>query len=90
MRKSKTMRRSRSNRTTRRRNRRSTIKRTGGGFWESIKNAFSSTDTPVETPVTNNETFFPQPNETDVTVSTTNPETVVTGGRKKRHNKVRK
>lgn len=82
MRKSKTIRKSRKNRTTKRCNR-STMRRSGGGFWESIKNAFSSTDTPVDPPVINNETFIPLPNET------TNPEAVVTGGRKKRRNKVR-
>ena len=81
--KSKSMRKSRKNRTTRRRNR-STMKRSGGGLWDSIKNAFSSSDTPVEQPAMNNETFFPQP------IETSNTEAVVTGGRKKRRNKVRK
>lgn len=83
MRKTKSTRKSRKNRTTKRHSRR-TMRRSGGGLWDSIKNAFSSTDAPVEQPVINNDTFFPQPNET------TNPEAVVTGGRKKRRNRVRK
>ena len=61
------------------------MKRSGGGLWDSIKNAFSSSDdTPVEPPVMNNDTFIPQSNETS------NPEAVVTGGRRKRRNQVRK
>lgn len=86
MRKSKSTRKSRNNRTTRRRNK-STMKRSGGGLWDSIKNAFSSSDSPVEM---NNETLFPQPNDTEAVIVPTNTEAVVTGGRKKRRNKVRK
>ena len=90
MRKSKTTRKGRNNRTTRRRNRR-TMKRSGGGLWDSIKNAFSSSsDTPAETQVMNNETLFPRPNETEDVVVPTNTSAVVTGGSKKRRNKVRK
>jgi hypothetical protein len=66
------------------------MRRTGGGLWDSIKNAFSSSDTPVATQVMSAETFFPQPNETEAIVPSTNTEAVVTGGRKKRRNKVRK
>ena len=89
MRKTKSIRKSRNNRTTRRRNR-STMKRTGGGLWDSIKNAFSSSDTPVETQVMSDEKFFPQPNEIGTVIPSTNTEAVVTGGRKKRRNRVRK
>jgi hypothetical protein len=65
------------------------MKRSGGGLWDSIKNAFSSTGPPIETQV-NNETFFPEPKETEAVVPSTNTEAVVTGGRKKRRIKVRK
>lgn len=91
MRKSKSLRKSRKSQKSRNvgRRRRSTTKRTGGGLWDSIKNAFSSTDTTNATEVMNNESSLP-PIETETIVPSSVAEPVVSGGRRKRRTSVRK